>query len=46
MTRLPVPELATATKINNSGDQHTLFQLLLTAAVLPVHVIPSGLVMT
>jgi hypothetical protein len=38
--------VATATKINSSGDQQTLRQSLSAADVLAVHVIPSGLVMT
>jgi hypothetical protein len=46
MTRLPVPEIATATNRLRSGDQHTLHQLLLAADVRDVHVMPSGLVMT
>jgi hypothetical protein len=37
-----VPVSATATKIDNSGDQHTENQLLASDADLPVHVIPSG----
>jgi predicted DNA-binding protein len=46
MTRLPVPEYATATNILSSLDQHTERQLLSAADVRAVQVIPSGLVIT
>jgi hypothetical protein len=39
MTQLPVPVLATATKINSSADQQTPRQSLLAADVLAVHVL-------
>jgi hypothetical protein len=38
MTRLPVPEFATATNIPSSGLQHTESQLLSTALLCVVHV--------
>ena len=41
-----MPLYATATNIDNSGDQHTEFQPLASDADLAVHVIPSGEVIT
>ena len=46
ITLFPVPEEATATNIKSSGLQHTLFQILSTAAALLVQFIPSGLLIT
>jgi len=45
MTRL-VPLLETATNKDNAADQHTDVHVLAAAAVLSVHVMPSGEVMT
>ena len=45
ITRFPVPEAATAQKIDSSDDQHTVVHKLSTAGVLEVHVSPFGLVM-
>jgi len=41
MTRLPVPEFATAANKDSSGAQQTEYHSLLAAEVLAVHVIPS-----
>jgi hypothetical protein len=46
MTLLPVPETATAAKIDNSGAHVTDIQSLSAADVRDVQVMPSGLVMT
>ena len=46
MTRLPVPENATATNKESSGDQHTDSQPLSIAAFCAIQIAPSELVIT
>ena len=45
MTRLLIPELATATNVFFAGDQHTDRQSLFSGVAWVVQLIPSGLVM-